>query len=532
MKNSKEELLNLWLWVNKINKNNQEKGNTLIVAIGIGLVLIIATSLSLFNSSKDKTNVQAGEFSKKTMAVAELGVTRVHNFLAKNSKLAEYPLKGEPPEDWESQAGTMQLQGTFTNTSSTNSTCSSLTSGAGGATVSTTVGKFKTDGDTVVESPSSASDFRQGAFKVVDYRLEKTDGKLIKKILSPTPKTIKEQLDELSGGVAEGEIYAHGILEIESQINPGANSASDLFTSTNSSQSNVQVTIPLRRATVSTPFPGVWISDQQIGSPTNSIIDATLLVPDCDNMGLNIAPGNDVIISSMGFPPLPTPPADTNSKYYNLGNITDSITLPRSGDQHIETQAITQNGTTYNVKVYKYKVDNINLNGGEKIKIVPGRKVVINLYGNIDIGGSQVIDNSCTTTTNYICDPVTKIVTYPTDLFNPSVFRRENLNIFGYGVNTGGVTSQEPHICLAGGAEVFGFVFAPDYAVGAAGTGAGNGFTGAVWARMFNPPSTCGSNTGQVVVVQDITDWDAIGLVPTNIPPQIGSITQWQRIGG
>lgn len=441
--------------------------------------------------------------------------------------MAEYSLA-----DWESQAGTMQLQGTFTNTSSTNSTCSSLTSGAGGTTVSTTVGKFKTDGDTVVESPSSASDFRQGAFKVVDYRLEKTDGKPIEKILSPTPKTIKEQLDELSGGVAEGEIYAHGILEIESQINPSANSASDLFTSTNSSQSNVQVTIPLRRATVSTPFPGVWISDQQIGSPSNSIINATLLVPDCDNMDLNIAPGNDVILSDMLFPQLPTPPADTDPKYYNLGDITSSTTLPRSTDQHIETQQITDNGVTYNVKVYKYKVNNISLNGGEKIKIVPGRKVVINLYGNIDIGGSQVIDNSCTTTTDYICDPVTKIVTYPSDLLNPSIFRRENLNIFGYGVNTGGPTSQEPHICLAGGAEVFGFVFAPDYAVGAAGTGAGNGFTGAVWARMFNPPSTCGSNTGQVVVVQDITDWDAIGLVPTNIPPQIGSITQWQRIGG
>ncbi|PHV64051.1 hypothetical protein WEU38_13600 [Cyanobacterium aponinum AL20118] len=513
MKNSKQELLNLWLWVNKINKNNLEKGNTLIVAIGIGLVLIIATSLTLFNSSKDKTNVQAGEFSKKTMAVAELGVTRVHNFLAKNSKLAEYSLA-----DWESQAGTMQLQGTFTNTSSTNSTCSSLTSGAGGTTVSTTVGKFKTDGDTVVENPSSYTDFRQGAFKVLDYQLADAN-------LNPV-----SSVD--ANSVAVGQIYGHGILTIESQINPGANSASDLFTSTNSSQSNVQVTIPLRRATVSTPFPGVWISDQQIGSPSNSIINATLLVPDCDNMDLNIAPGNDVILSDMLFPQLPTPPADTDPKYYNLGDITSSTTLPRSTDQHIETQQITDNGVTYNVKVYKYKVNNISLNGGEKIKIVPGRKVVINLYGNIDIGGSQVIDNSCTTTTDYICDPVTKIVTYPSDLLNPSIFRRENLNIFGYGVNTGGPTSQEPHICLAGGAEVFGFVFAPDYAVGAAGTGAGNGFTGAVWARMFNPPSTCGSNTGQVVVVQDITDWDAIGLVPTNIPPQIGSITQWQRIGG
>lgn len=38
-----------------------------------------------------------------------------------------------------------------------------------------------------------------------------------------------------------------------------------------------------------------------------------------------------------------------------------------------------------------------------------------------------------------------------------------------------------------------------------------------------------GSNTGQVVVIQDITDWNSVGLMPTNIPPKLGSIARWER---
>lgn len=524
MKNSKQELINLWLWVYKINRNNLEKGHTLILAIGIGLVLIIGTSMALFNSSKDQTNTTAGESAKKTMAVAELGVTRVHNFLAQNPLLAEYPLN-----QWEAQAGKAQLQGTFSNTGTTNSTCSALTSSAATSTiVTTTVEKFKTDGDTVVQNAATAADFRQGAFKVLDYKL--TDNNF-------TPIAANTRLQP-SSSVAVGQTYGYGILTVQGQINPNANSANDLFPNDNalSSVSKVEVAIPLKKATASVPFPGVWISNQTIASPSNSIIDATLLVPNCDNMQLQIAPNNDVIISTMTFPPLPSPPSDTAPKYYKLGNVTTSMTLPRSGDAPFETQVVNHNGTNYNVQVYKYKVDNISLDGGEKITIVPGRKIILYLDGNIDLGGSQVINNSCTTVAGqYSCNPTTKVVTYPTG--DPSVFKRENLTILGYGKNPTPTNpaNPEPHICLSGGAEIFGFVFAPDYAVGAAGTGAGNGFTGAVWARMFNPPSICGSNTGQIVVVQDISDWDFLedwGLTVGNIPPQLGSITKWERKGG
>ncbi|BAQ63630.1 hypothetical protein [Geminocystis sp. NIES-3709] len=520
MKKNTEDLRNLLVWAyrsNILKGQNKETGNTLIIAMSIGLLVLIASSLSVLSSSKDKTNAQAGEFTKQAMGVAELGVTRVHNFLAKNSKVAEFPL-----DQWATQAGTMQVQGTFSNTSGSNSTCSALTSSGGGTTVATLVDTFKTNGDTVINNASTAADFKKGGFKVTNYTLADVN--------LNTSGVTTSSLQTLAGSVAVGQTYGHGILTVEGQINPNATSLSNLFASNpNNSKTKIEVAIPLKKATVNVPLPGVWISSQEIGSPTNSVINATLLVPDCENMGLNIMPGNSVIISSIQFPPLPTPPSDTNPNYYDLGDIDDSLRLPRNGDSPIETQSITHNGTTYSVPVYKYKVDDIELNGGEQIKIVPGRKVILHLYGNIDIGGSQVIDNSCDIGIGYVCNSTTKVVTYL--LGSPSVFRRENLQVLGYGQNTGGATSQEPHICLAGGAELFGFVFAPDYAVGAAGTGSGNGITGAVWARMFNPPSTCGSNTGQVVVVQDITDWASVGLMPTNIPPKIDNIVKWERKG-
>lgn len=526
MKNYRENINNLWMWVYRshvLNGKNKEKGNTLIIAISLGLIVLLATSVSLINSSKEKTNVQAGEFTKQAIAVAELGITRVHNFLAKNSKVAEFPL-----DQWASQAGTMQLQGTFTNSSTTtNSTCSTLTSsGGGGTTTATLVDTFKTSGDTVVNNATTTADFQKGGFKVTNYTLADANF---------NPVTSVD-----ANSVSVGQTYGHGILTVQGKINPNATSLTNLFTSNpRTSQTKVEVAIPLKKAITNVSLPGVWISDQQIASPTNSVINATLLVPDCDNMGLNIMPGNSVIISTMTFPPLPTPPSviddgTNNTKYYNLGNVTNNIVLPRSTDLPIETKTAVKNGVTYEEKIYKYKVDSINLNGSEKLKVVPGRTVVLHLYGNIDIGGSQIIDNSCTSLSGaYTCDTSTKIVTYPSG--NPSLFRRENLQILGYGTNPtpSNTSNPEPHVCLSGGSEVFGFVFVPDYAIGAAGTGAGNGFTGAVWARMFNPPSTCGSNTGQVVVVQDITDMDYLlqQYVPQNIPPQIGTIARWERKG-
>ncbi|HIK36694.1 MAG TPA: hypothetical protein IGQ44_01710 [Geminocystis sp. M7585_C2015_104] len=504
MKNKGAAEFKFWLWWLGIRPQKREEGNTLVIAIVLGLLLMVGTSISLLNSSRAKTNAKSSESSQQAMAVAELGVARVHDFLVRNPLLAMHNIT-----QWDSLAGTTQTIGTFTNTSSGTSTCQNIVNASGVSPLTTTVGRFKTDGDLVEENNP-----RKGAIKVIDYRYEE--------IIPPASAT-------------NGQVYAYGHLTVRGQINPTANNVTEVFADNPfASKSQVKVKIPLRKSNAPFSFPGVWISNQAIGSPTNSIIQANLLVPNCNNMGLQIASGYRVILSPVAsqFPPLPTPPADTNPRYYNLGNITSSITLPRSTDEPIETETVTHNGNTYQVKVYKYRVNNISLNGGERITIIPGRKVVLHLYGNISLSGSQVMDNSCTSVPNsYTCNNNTKIVTYhPSG--EQSVFRRENLVILGYAQKTGPATSTQPSICLAGGAEIFGFVFAPDYAVGAAGTGNGNGFTGAVWARLFNPPSVCGSNTGQVVVVQDITNWDfleGVGIRMSNLPPKVDAITQWER---
>ena len=324
---------------------------------------------------------------------------------------------------------------------------------------------------------------------------------------------------------------------IRSSVNPNATSTSNLFTNNDSSRSQgqIRVSFPLVQSDpTSIEFPGVWISQQSILSPTNSQIDATLLAPSCDNIGLNIIPGNDVILSKATFPPLPPEPVG-DPKYYDLGDLTNSITLPRTSDLPMRTETVSHDGTNYDIKVYEYKVNSINYNGGSTLKIIPGRKVVLHLHGNVSLGGSQTIENICTNSTGYSCNTSTNVVTY-TSSAETSLYRNSNLVILGRKQRNPSVDDvTEPNICLSGGAQIFGFVFAPDYAVGAAGTGAGNGFIGAVWARLFNPPSTCGSNTGQVVAIQEIDSWDMLGMgtsfVPGNLPPRIETISQWQREG-
>ena len=79
-----QKLANLIIWLQKkhlLNSQNQEQGNTLIIAITTGLLVLGATSVALMNSTQDKTNAQAGQYSKQALATAEAGVSRVVNKL-------------------------------------------------------------------------------------------------------------------------------------------------------------------------------------------------------------------------------------------------------------------------------------------------------------------------------------------------------------------------------------------------------------------------------------------------------------------
>lgn len=65
-----------WWYRQLILNQEKETGNILIVSIIMGLLVLGATSLSLFNSSKDQTRAQSEEYTKQAIATTEQGITR------------------------------------------------------------------------------------------------------------------------------------------------------------------------------------------------------------------------------------------------------------------------------------------------------------------------------------------------------------------------------------------------------------------------------------------------------------------------
>jgi hypothetical protein len=85
-KKPSENLQNLitWLWQkNLIIAKNQEQGNVLLIALGIGLVLIVGTSVILFSSSKNKANEIANESTKQSLGLTEAGIDKMQTELSK-----------------------------------------------------------------------------------------------------------------------------------------------------------------------------------------------------------------------------------------------------------------------------------------------------------------------------------------------------------------------------------------------------------------------------------------------------------------
>jgi len=238
----------------------------------------------------------------------ELGVTRVHDFIARNSRLAEYPRAledvesildsdSEWVEDWSSISTSSAVEGVYPNTSSSNQTCTNVVNSYSSST--STPDKIQSFQNGQAVNPDKIN---QGGFELLGYVIKKPGGELF---------VSYQELQNARIGKNQGDTYAFGEMVIRSSVNPNATSTSNLFTNNDSSRSQrqIRVSFPLVQSDpTSIEFPGVWISQQSILSPTNSQIDATLLAPSCDNIGLNIIPGNDVILSKATFPPLPPEP--------------------------------------------------------------------------------------------------------------------------------------------------------------------------------------------------------------------------------
>ncbi|MBF2056673.1 MAG: hypothetical protein IGQ45_05480 [Cyanobacterium sp. T60_A2020_053] len=506
----------IWLW----QKSNQESGNTLIIAMSLGLLLIAATTAAIVSSTRNKTNVTATEASVQAVEVAELGVTRSHNFLAQNPEFALAPKPANPKWDASNAPilATTIPEGSYANTSGTKSTCGQVLALP---TNQTAITEASSNSEFIFAQNVDNSDANKGSFEVLNYVLRKPNGQD-----SATTAEIIANND--SFGV--GQVIGFGELTLRSNV-PDPNS-----------RSQVKVTIPLvKRQPDQIPFPGVWLSGQNTASAPSSL-KADLMVTTCDNVNLNIEPGYDVIISSVTFPKLPAIP----SGIPDLGTITNEIHLPRVNSSGVVTDTPDSNG------IYHYVVDGINLSANQDLNIIPGYKVNLYLRGRIEpLPNSSVVIHECSNMTVngklYTCDSAN-----PQNATSDgrTGYTNFNFKIFGYGhsgtphatvnpsdANFGTNYSSTspnnfPYVCLRGNGETMAFIFAPDYSVGVAGTGSNDGFQGALWVKKWVDAGTvsgCTSNTSQVAAVQTINAWSDVGLVPQNIPPLIDNISKWER---
>lgn len=496
-----------------------DRGFAMPVAIGLGLIILLIAATMLARSRGDQVTASAQKSTNQGLSAAETGVTRYQSLINNNRVIATY----------KDCAGTRNASGVCSDTGTTKSwanatTISGITSCSGGGSATPVINASSIlwqDVDPPNAATGYAGDPSKGQYRLVSY-------------VYPAPGTTG------TVGVAPGI----GQLIVEGRVNQ-VGSGSTATTGTGTATTRLLVNIPVEQGDSRTvPVPGLWFSSGNLGPNVgngNTINGNLLYTGGCDpNSVGGTVNGTRTPAPGLNFPDLPTPPASFPASN-TLGNINSgALTLPRATDSYVEKVI---NG--YKVRVYEYKVTSINLSGGDRITIIPGKRVTFYLEGNMETGGSAAFTHSCSgyvslgsltpvsTTTDFPIPAVvsTSPLVVSTNPLNEDC-KPSNMQIFAYGkTNLTGTAISSPKICLNGGGLLEAFILGSTYKAGVAGGGAGGGFKGSIWVNQWSNGSGCGSNTSHVVVDQTTT-WDELiplGLTIKNLPPTTAPVSAWQR---
>ncbi len=453
-------------------KHNYEKGMALPFTLGIGVIVMLASSTIMVRSQIHQTHAAIQQSTSQGINVADVAVTRIFALINKNPYLATYP-----------DCINRDSNGQCTDSGSDRSW-------ANVSNISKELTLCKTEQTTDIENlsynqawqPIDPNKPTQGEYRLISYQY------------SDAP------------GVTPGM----GILTVEGRVR----NHNQLL----GAVSQLTVKLPIATGPIeNSPVPGLWLAKGETGN--NTIKADVLLGDDCDQVNPdNIKVSGDhpetgqpfeANYTNLDFPDLPEIP-DTAIPIGILGNkigsqkatLSGEITLPQVDDVPTEKEI---NGKT--VEVYEYKVDAINFKSGtHRLTITPGKKVALYLQGSIKVGANSDIIHGCTDADD---NPIADC--HPT-----------NFTIYGYGDDT-------HSICMSGNNRVESFIFAPEYTAGAAGTGGGKGgIKGTAWVKEWSNNKSCGSNTNNATVVQTAT-WKDLDLNPKNLPPLLSRISDWQR---
>jgi hypothetical protein len=494
----------------------QDRGFTLPIALGMGLIIAVMGVMMMVRSQSDSTMANAQKTANKGVSATEIASARYQQLLGKYPILAAFPFcsnnvgaSATCPDSYNeatpvSQASWKNIGPLVANGKLLQST----TTGCAGNIndIKTEIASFATTAWQDVSTGNTVA----GQYRLVNFTF--------------TPAADAGAANSTPTDLKPVRI-GNGILTVEGKVNLATGNTDD--TSTAKSQVQVQVPVtPLGPLPFS--FPGVWVKTGDVGD--NNEFTANVLVACNGNPSVaNLTAGNDPATglpwaaygSSATMPPVPstcdvsgyvncrpTTFASTN----NLGNVTTDLTLPRTTDTaetlsvpvlNAQGQQVDANGDgnpdldTY--RVYKYRLGDMNMSGNKTVTINTGAYSVVSdgttantpdntqtpikvfLYtdGNVNLSGNATLAHTC---------PVGVTKCSLTDL-----------HMYGYNLNG----AASPEICLNGNGTIGAFILAPTYKAGVSGSGSSAGaIDGTVWVNSWSTGSGCGSNTSNVVAIQ------------------------------
>lgn len=345
--------------------HSSQRGSSLPVAMGLGVVMVGLTTMAVINSGRNKTEVTADNMKKEVVAVAEGAVARFQNLLAQNPGLAvlnsqQWQIIANATTDAQVQNELSPIIGTSggTNTCPGSASEPGDPSGSGTTLLSrTTVQPLLRAGGVV-----DVSNLTNGTSNWMSFSGDKQYRLISYRYNGPTAQS--------------------GTLKLQSR------------STTNGAISQLSVDIPVRAvpgsSTVSatgTGVPALWITDNINNDFGNNNFRGTIKVssPTCTFVGAMPVPGRTasennglitVVKSKEAMPPTPNLP----TTYYTISTIDGGETLPRSGDRADATTGYVH-----------YLVPAVDLGGNSNFTVSPNSKVVIHLQGNFSMSGNSTI---------------------------------------------------------------------------------------------------------------------------------------------
>ncbi|MDG2990254.1 hypothetical protein L3556_04790 [Candidatus Synechococcus calcipolaris G9] len=247
-----------------------------------------------------------------------------------------------------------------------------------------------------------------------------------------------------------------------------------------------------------------------VGALSNSVIEGSIAVGAIDRPSVPLPPP---IVGSIvdGNEIMPGEGA------YNLGSLGNSSVknYPRTGDEYYTDP---ETGEEY----YAYVINNITLSGTNRLQFnTSNRPVYLFVTGNVSVAGQAGIRNTCSPD-SVTCGSPSGMAGLPSGTGTP-----DRLRLYGNPSDNDNTNDQQ--ITLSGGGTAGSmFIFAPDARVGINGGSSNPDIFGAVWAKEWNGSN---SNVAEIQVPDNLPDLLAnTGIGASITVARTTEATNWSRL--